>query len=138
MPVPLFLAETNHTNRVENKSILADVLTEKVKCLEWQLSENQKMQMRYVNTVLRKGPGYQRIDVLFDGRHSIKATTRSRRSENTAQPVRRVIEVREVQLPIKWQAFMALGDNKADFAQIISDELILQAPADSRDNSRKK
>ncbi|KAL9961514.1 hypothetical protein ACROYT_G030469 [Oculina patagonica] len=33
----------------------------------------------YVNTVVRKGPGYQRIDVLLDevldGRHSIKATT---------------------------------------------------------------
>lgn len=49
----------------------------------------------YVNTVLRKGPGYQRIDVLLDGRHSIKATTRSRRSENTARPVSRVIEVRK-------------------------------------------
>ena len=68
-----------------------------------------------LEVVLQKGSGYQRIDVFFAHyrRHSIKATTRSQRSKNTAQPVRRVIEGREVPLPMKWQAFLALGDNKA-------------------------
>ena len=68
----------------------------------------------YVDAVLRKGSGYQRIDVFFDHyrRHAIKATTRRQRSKNTARPVRRVIEGREVPLPMKWQAFLALGDNK--------------------------
>lgn len=44
----------------------------------------------YLDAVLWKGSGYQRIDVLFDRyrRHSIKATTRGRRSKNTARPVR--------------------------------------------------
>ena len=69
----------------------------------------------YVDAVLRKVSGYQRIDAFFDHyrRHAIKATTRSQRSKNTARPVRRVIEGREVPLPMKWQAFLALGDNKA-------------------------
>ena len=46
-------------------------------------------------------------------RHAIKETTRRQCSKNTARPVRRVIEGREVPLPMKWQAFLALGDNKA-------------------------
>ncbi len=119
MPVPLFLAEMNHTNRVGNKPILADVLTEKVKCLESVTRQIKgalffdgfalvvaigKPEIQtafggfaecYVNIVLRKGPRYKRIDVLLDGRHSIKATTRSRRSENTVRPVSRVTEVSE-------------------------------------------
>jgi len=77
----------------------------------------------YVDTVLRKGSEYQRIDVFFDHyrRHSIKATTRSQRSKNTARPVRRGIEGREVPLPMKWEAFLALGDNEADLARFFSD-----------------
>ena len=77
----------------------------------------------YVDTVLRKGSGYQRIEVFFDHyrRHSIKATTRSQRSKNTERSVRRGIEGREVPLPMKWQAFLALGDNEADLARFFSD-----------------
>ena len=84
----------------------------------------------YVNAVLRKSSKYQRVDVLFDRyrKHSIKATTRSRRSKGSARPVRRVIEGREVPLPIKWQAFLALGENKSDLARFLSDELVRQAP----------
>ena len=87
----------------------------------------------YVDAVLRKGSGYERIDVLFDRyrMHSIKATTRSRRTKNTTRPVRRVFEGRNVPLPIKWQAFLALRENKADLARFLLDELIAQAPADT-------
>ena len=86
-----------------------------------------------LDAVLQKGSGYQRIDVFFDHyrRHSIKATTRSQRSKNTLRPVHRVIEGREVLLPMKWQAFLALRDNKADLAQFLSDKRIAQAPADT-------
>ena len=76
-----------------------------------------------VDAVLRKGSGYQRIDVFFDHyrRHPIKAATRSQHPKNTARPVRRGIEGREVPLPMKWQAFLALGENEADLARFFSD-----------------
>ncbi len=75
--------------------------------------------------------------MLFDcyRRHPIKAPTRSRRSTNTARPVRRVIEVRglrEIPLPMKWKKILAIGDNRADLAQFLSDEIIPQAPAPRR------
>jgi len=77
----------------------------------------------YVDVVLQKGSGYQRIDVFFDHycRHSIKATTRSQRPKNTTRPVHRGIEGREVPLLMRWQAFLALGDNEADLAWFFSD-----------------
>ena len=139
-------AEMNHIMRMGNKSILADVLIEKFKrpesvtvqgnaalfidgfALVAAIGKPEKAKTFggfadcYVDAVLRKGSGYQRIDVFFDHyrRHSIKATTRSQRSKNTARPVRRVIEGREVPLPMKWQAFLALGDNEADLARFFS------------------
>ena len=154
MPVPVSLAEINGTIRTGNKSILVDVLTENIKCPESITLEGRSALLIdgfalvaalgkpheaktfgdfadcYVNAVLRKSSKYQRVDVLFDRyrKHSIKATTRSRRSKGSARPVCRVIEGREVPLPIKWQAFLALGENKSDLAQFLSDELVRQAP----------
>ena len=32
---------------------------------------------------------------------------------------------------MKWQAFLALGDDKADLARFCSDDIIMQAPADT-------
>ena len=64
-------------------------------------------------------------------RHSIKATTRTRRAKNTARPVQRVIERGEVPLPLKRQEFLALGDDKADLARFRSDDIIAQAPVDT-------
>ena len=110
----------NHTTRTGNKSFLADVLIEKFKrpesvtvqgnaalfidgfALVAAIGKPEKAKTFggfadcYVDAVLRKGSGYQRIDVFFDHyrRHSIKATTRSQRSKNTAQPVHRVIKGR--------------------------------------------
>jgi len=137
----------NHTTRTGNKSILAGVLIEKFKrpesvivqgnaalfidgfALVAAIGKPEKTKTFggfvdcYVDDVLRKGSGYQRIDVFFDHyrRHSIKATTRNQHSKNTARPVRRVIEGREVSLPMKWQVFLTLGDNKADLAKFFSD-----------------
>ena len=154
MPVPVSLAEINGTMRTGNKSILVDVLTENIKCPESITLKGRSALLIdgfalvaalgkpheaktfgdfadcYVNAVLRKSSKYQRVDVLFDRyrKHSIKATTRSRRSKGNARPVRRVIEGREVPLPIKWQAFLALGENKSDLARFLSDELVRQAP----------
>ena len=110
----------NHTMRTGNKSIIADVPTETFKrpesvtvqgnaalCIDGfalvaaiEKSEKAKTFGGFegcsLDAVLRKGSGYQRIHVFFDHyrRHSIKATTRSQRSKNTAQPVHRVIKGR--------------------------------------------
>jgi len=136
----------NHTMRTGNKSILADVLIEKFKHPESVtvqgnaalfidgfalVTDNEKLEKAKtfgsfagcsLDAVLQKGSGYQRIDMFFNHyrRHSIKATTRRQCSKHTAWPVRRVIEGREVPLPMKWQAFLALGENKADLAQFFS------------------
>jgi len=137
-------AEMNHTMRTGNKSILADVLIEKFKRPESAtVQENAALFIDgfslvaaigkpekaktfggfadcHVDAVFRKGFRYQRIDVFFYyyRTHSIKPPTGSQHSKNTVQPVRRVIEGGEVPLSMKWQAFLALGDNKGDLAWI--------------------
>ena len=92
----------NHTMRMGNKSILADVLIEKFKRPESVTVQGnaalfidgfglvtaiEKLEKPKtfgsfagcsLDAVLQKGSGYQRIDVFFNPyrRHSIKATTR--------------------------------------------------------------
>ncbi|KAL9953218.1 hypothetical protein ACROYT_G040597 [Oculina patagonica] len=101
----------NDSIRVGNDSILANVLTEKVKCLESvrlqgkdaafldgfslvaAIGKPEKQTFGgftdcYMNTMFT----YGKVPDTSFRRHSIKATTRSRRSRNTARPVRRVIE----------------------------------------------
>lgn len=70
-----------------------------------------------------------RIDVLFDRYRdlSIKSGTRTRRSKGK-QPVRRVIENKEVPLPTNLSAFLSLNENKKDLAALLSEEIVLQAP----------
>ena len=77
----------------------------------------------FVNTVLSKGTAYKRVDIVFDRyrEKSIKASTRTRRSRNV-RAIRRIIEDRSVPLPSKW------GENKADLARFLSEELIAKAP----------
>ena len=58
---------------------------------------------------------------------SIKTSSRTRRSQNV-RAIRRVIEGRLVPLPSNWQAFLVLGDNKADLARFLSEEVITMAP----------
>lgn len=81
------------------------------------------------STVFRKGNAYSRIDVLFDRYRdlSIKSGTRTRRAKGK-QPVRRVIENKEVPLPTNLSAFLSLNENKKDLAALLSEEIVLQAP----------
>ena len=156
MPVPVSLVQLNQTLRTGNKYVLADVLTKNVKYVS-SVTLREKAALIidgfalvaaigkpetaksfgeyadcFVSAVLRKGSGCSRIDVVFDRyrKHSIKASTRTRRTKKMARPVRRIIEGRNVPLPQKWQSFLALGDNKADLARFLSDELLSHAPAE--------
>ena len=83
----------------------------------------------FVRAVLKAGANYQRIDVVFDRyrKETIKGTTRTRRTK-TAQPIRRLVEDRDVPLPKSWMNFLSLAENKADLANFLSEELIIQAP----------
>ena len=84
----------------------------------------------FVSTVFRKGNAYSRIDVLFDRYRdlSIKSGTRTRRAKGK-QPVRRVIENKEVPLPTNFSGgFLSLNENKKDLAALLSEEIVLQAP----------
>jgi hypothetical protein len=75
----------------------------------------------FFSTILNKGNAYKRVDIVFDRyrEKSIKASTRTRRSRNV-RAIRRVVEGRFVPLSSNWQAFLALGDNKADLARFLS------------------
>ena len=60
---------------------------------------------------------------------SIKAGTRTKRNQGK-RPVRRQIESESVPLPSDWSNFMALEDNKADLALLLSNYLIDHSPSD--------
>jgi hypothetical protein len=107
----------------------------------------------YVGVVLRKGVRFRRIDVVFDRyrTQSIKSETRKKKSK-FVQPIRRVIENRNVPLPSNLPSFLSLPENKEDLAFFLATELIRQSPegkvvvtgggfisedqADSNDNSQ--
>src|SRR3989442_774798 len=46
------------------------------------------------------------------------------------QPIRRIVEGRQVPLPKNWSNFLSLADNKADLAHFMSEKLCSQAPKD--------
>ena len=77
------------------------------------------------------GDTFQRIDVTFDRYRpeSIKAGTRTKRKQRK-RPVRRQIERESVPLPFDWSNFMALEDNKADLALLLSNCLVDHSPSD--------
>ncbi len=153
MPVSVSIAETNQTLRSGNKSVLAEVLTKEVICpaavtlegdstlvidgfaLVAAIGKPEKAKTFgdfsdvFVSTTLIKGAAYKRVDIVFDRyrEKSIKTSTRTRRSRNV-RAMRRVIEGPLVPLPSNWQAFLVLGDNKADLARFLSEELITMAP----------
>jgi uncharacterized LabA/DUF88 family protein len=83
----------------------------------------------FVSTVFRKGNNFSRIDVLFDRYRdqSIKSGTRNSRAKRH-QPVRRIVENRDVPLPANFVTFLSLNENKKDLAALLSEEIILQAP----------
>jgi len=79
----------------------------------------------FKNTVLQIGHLFDRIDVAFDRYYkvSIKSGTRKRRAKGI-RPIRRVIDSREVPLPADWSNFLALGENKADLARFLSEQMV--------------
>ena len=82
----------------------------------------------YVGVVLRKGVRFKRIDVVFDQyrTQSIKSGTRKKKSK-FVQPIRRVIENRNVPLPSNLPSCLSLPENKEDLAFFLATELIRQA-----------
>ena len=81
--------------------------------------------------LFKMGATFQRIDVTFDcyRPESIKAGTRTKRNQGKI-PVRRQIERESLRLPSEWSDFMALEDNKADLALLLSNYLIDHSPSD--------
>ena len=156
LPVPVALAEMNGTLRTGNKSELANVVTEDIDCPEtiqrhatssFLIIDGQALVVAlgkpdadvtfgdladtYVNTVLKAGYEYHKIDVVFDRYRdeTIKGTSRTRRSK-TARPIRRLVEGRDVPLPKNWSNVLSLAENKTDLAHFLSVELCSQAPVD--------
>ena len=87
----------------------------------------------FAAAVYKMGATFQRIDVAFDRYRpeSIKAGTRTKRKKGK-RPVRRQIESESVPLPSDWSNFMALEDNKADIALLLSNGMIDHSPSDQR------
>lgn len=153
LPVPLSLAQMNGTLRTGNKSILVDTLTDGItvpesitpvgtstlvidgQALVMVIGSTPGMKIfgdfadKFCNIVFSLGKLHGRIDVVFDRyrSNSIKEGTRTKRA-GTTRPIRRVVEGRDVCLPAKWGNFIALGDNKADLARFLSNELIRNSP----------
>ena len=155
MPVPLALAELNGKLRSGNKSGLLDVLTKDIVCPPSIVLDQPSTliidgQARvvaigkppncktfgelgdvFVESVLKSGHQYRRIDVVFDRYRpeSIKSDTRAKRSKGT-RPVRKLIEDNSVPLPNSWPDFIALSENKTDLANFLSEHLLANAPMD--------
>ena len=155
LPVPISIADTSGALKSGNKSVvLEDILQDvDVRARVENVGESpaliidgqalvQSMKTHgmktfgdfadeFVSTVVRKGAMYSRVDVLFDRyrEQSIKSGTRSRRAKGQ-QPVRRVIENKDVPLPNNFSAFLSLNDNKKDLAAFLSEQIILHAPTE--------
>lgn len=153
MPVPISLAETDDTLRSGTKSLLVDAMTAGTTCPANITPEGTACLIIdghaliqaigrpagtktfgdladiFVRSVMQSGFPFGRIDVVFDRYYttSIKASTRTKRSKS-ARPIRKVVEHGSVPLPINWDNFIALAENKADLAQFLSQQLIENAP----------
>ncbi|XP_051232747.1 uncharacterized protein LOC127350304 [Dicentrarchus labrax] len=153
MPIPPSLAATNGSLHSTNKSVLVNILTKHIQtpadvplqepsCF---LIDGQALVMalgkppdittfgnyanKFADTVLKMAEKYQRVDVVFDRYHdeSIKTGTRKKRKQRH-RPVRREIVNDSVPLPADWSSFMALEENKADLARLLSNHLIEHSP----------
>ena len=153
MTVPLSLAKTNGNLHSTNKSLLSAVLTQDVHCqtsIELDnpgciIIDGQALVMAlgkpsdvktfgeyanmFVETVLKMGAQYQRIDVAFDRyqSNSIKRGTRAKQKERH-RPVHRKIENDMVPIPSDWAGFISLEDNKTDLSLLLSNHLIDLCP----------
>jgi hypothetical protein len=70
----------------------------------------------YVGVVLRKGVRFRRIDVVFDRYHTVYKIMNTKKKSKSVQPIRRVIENRNVPLPSNLPSFLSLSANKEDLA----------------------
>ena len=157
LTVPFALAETNGRLRSGSKADFAQVLTLGINCPPSigtaELGETATFVVdaqaticsigkppkattfgdladEFIGAVLHAGAFFKRIDVVFDRYYekSIKEGTRTRRGQGSGA-IRRLIEGRNVPLPAKWETFMAHPKNKADLANFLSQQLMLQAPS---------
>ena len=79
----------------------------------------------FVNHVRRIAYKFSRADIVFDRfrQHSVKNYTRQKRSA-TYIPIRRVIDKPGFALPQNYKNFIALPDNKADFALFLPNSIV--------------
>ncbi|CAG9762464.1 unnamed protein product [Ceutorhynchus assimilis] len=79
----------------------------------------------FLDRVVHLGRPYARVDILFDRYRpkSIKSGSRCRRTRRAA-PVRRDITSAAIPLPKDWKNFLALGENKAELARFLSQEVV--------------
>jgi len=157
LTVPQALAETNGRLRSGSIAELAQVLTSGIQCppsigaadlgkIATLIIDGQAMICSigkppkadtfgdladvFFGAVLQGGTLFKRIDVVFDRyyKKSIKERTRKRRGQGSVA-MRRLIEGRKVPLPAKWDTFMAHNENKANLANFLSQQLMLQLQA---------
>ena len=155
MPVPIALAETDGTLRSGAKSLLMDAMTSGTTCPPTIKPEGTSCLIIdghaliqaigkparaktfgdlagiFVRSVVQSGFLFDRIDVLFDRYYAttIKVSTRTKRSKS-AQPIRKVVTDGSVPLPVNWDNFLALPENKADLARFLSQQLMQNSPKD--------
>lgn len=84
----------------------------------------------FIGAVLQGGTLFKRTDVVFDRYYekSIKEGTRTQRGQG-AVAIRRLSKGRNVPLPAEWDTFIAHPENKRNLAKFLSQQLMLQAPA---------
>jgi hypothetical protein len=70
-----------------------------------------------------------RVDLVFDNYkdESIKCMTRKHRAGNECKLIRRVIEGRNVPVPLNWETFINMSENKRDLTSFLSEELMSKA-----------
>ncbi|CAH1154985.1 unnamed protein product [Phaedon cochleariae] len=150
LSVPLSIAEMDGTLRSSEKASMIKLVAEGVECpnsinidrntsqliIDGQALVNSigkpatattfgDLAAIFIDRVVHLGRPYARVDILFDRYRpkSIKSGTRCRRTRGAA-PVRRDITSTAIPLPKNWKNFLALGENKADLARFLSQEVL--------------
>ncbi|MES9882793.1 MAG: hypothetical protein ABW185_18145 [Sedimenticola sp.] len=84
--------------------------------------------------VVNKSAG-SRLDVVFDryNADSIKSGTRTHRAGIRSRAIRRIIDSRDVPLPVNWKRYIDSPENKANLAVFLSNELMSSQLPQSRE-----
>ena len=82
-------------------------------------------------SLLSQGNSYARIDIVLDRyqANSLQENTRTQYSKKQ-KAIKKMIANQEVLLPQYWCNFMACGQNKSEYTNILSIEMKQQAPND--------